>query len=132
MYRISIWRHMYRLYLAVFASDKCIRMTFLYMRVWTECLFSGSFFFFFPFLVLWFKLYFICIIYDKYTNNTVYDYNTTTIQMGFRRKSNDLYYLFLYFKLLNMKIALALAFYVCIFASFTHLYSPFIAPCVDM
>ena len=40
---------------------------------------------------LWFKLYFICIIYDKYTNNTVYDYNTITIQMGFRRKSNDLF-----------------------------------------
>ena len=39
----------------------------------------------------WFKLYFICIIYDKYTNNTEYDYNTTTIQMGFRRKSNDLF-----------------------------------------
>ena len=34
----------------------------------------------------WFKLYFICIIYDKYTK-----YNTTTIQMGFRRKSNDLF-----------------------------------------
>ena len=39
----------------------------------------------------WFKLYFICIIYDKYTNNTVYDYNTITIQMGFRRKSKQLY-----------------------------------------
>ena len=39
----------------------------------------------------WFKLYFICIIYDKYTNNTVYDYNTITIQMGVRRKSNDLF-----------------------------------------
>ena len=39
----------------------------------------------------WFKLYFICIIYDKYTNNTEYDYNTTTIQMRFRRKSNDLF-----------------------------------------
>ena len=39
----------------------------------------------------WFKLYFICIIYDKFTNNTEYDYNTTTIQMGFRRKSNDLF-----------------------------------------
>ena len=39
----------------------------------------------------WFKLYFICIIYDKYTNNIEYDYNTTTIQMGFRRKSNDLF-----------------------------------------
>ena len=37
----------------------------------------------------WFKLYFICIIYDKYTNNTEYNINTTTIQMGFRRKSND-------------------------------------------
>ena len=24
-------------------------------------------------------------------NNTEYDYNTTTIQMGFRRKSNDLF-----------------------------------------
>ena len=33
-------------------------------------------------------LYFIYIIYDKYTNNTEYDYNTT---MGFRRKSNDLF-----------------------------------------
>ena len=42
-------------------------------------------------LPVWFKLYFICIIYDKYTNNTVYDYKTTTIQMGFRRKSNDLF-----------------------------------------
>ena len=42
-------------------------------------------------VVYWFKLYFICIIYDKYTNNTEYDYNTTTIQMGFRRKSNDLF-----------------------------------------
>ena len=31
------------------------------------------------------------MIYDKYTNNTEYDYNTTTIQMGFRRKSNDLF-----------------------------------------
>ena len=41
--------------------------------------------------LIWFKLYFICIIYDKYTNNTEYDYNTTTIQMGFRRKSNDLF-----------------------------------------
>ena len=39
----------------------------------------------------WFKLYFICIIYDKYTNNTEYNINTTTIQMGFRRKSNDLF-----------------------------------------
>ena len=39
----------------------------------------------------WFKLYFICIIYDKFTNNAEYDYNTTTIQMGFRRKSNDLF-----------------------------------------
>ena len=39
----------------------------------------------------WFKLYLICIIHDKYTNNTVYDYNTITIQMGFRRKSNDLF-----------------------------------------
>ena len=39
----------------------------------------------------WFKLYFICIIYDKYTNNTEYKYNTSTIQMGFRRKSNDLF-----------------------------------------
>ena len=39
----------------------------------------------------WFKLYFICIIYDKYTNNTEYNYNTTTIQMGFSRKSNDLF-----------------------------------------
>ena len=39
----------------------------------------------------WFKLYFIRIIYDKYTSNTVYDYNTITIQMGFRRKSNDLF-----------------------------------------
>ena len=39
----------------------------------------------------WFKLYFICIIYDKYTNNTEYDYNKTTIQMGFRRKSYDLF-----------------------------------------
>ena len=42
-------------------------------------------------VAVWFKLYFICIIYDKYTNNTEYDYNTTTIQMGFRRKSNDLF-----------------------------------------
>ena len=42
-------------------------------------------------LLIWFKLYFICLIYDKYTNNTEYDYNTTTIQMGFRRKSNDLF-----------------------------------------
>ena len=24
-------------------------------------------------------------------SNTEYDYNTTTIQMGFRRKSNDLF-----------------------------------------
>ena len=39
----------------------------------------------------WLKLYFICIIYDKYTNNTECDYNTTTIQMGFRGKSNDLF-----------------------------------------
>ena len=39
----------------------------------------------------WFKLYFICKIYDNYTSNTEYDYNTTTIQMGFRRKSNDLF-----------------------------------------
>ena len=45
----------------------------------------------FVLLCIWFKLYFICIIYDKYTNNTEYDYNTTTIQMGFRRKSNDLF-----------------------------------------
>ena len=42
-------------------------------------------------ILSWFKLYFICIIYDKYTNNTEYDYNTTTIQMRFRRKSNDLF-----------------------------------------
>ena len=39
----------------------------------------------------WFRLYFICILYDKYTSNTESDYNTTTIQMGFRRKSNDLF-----------------------------------------
>ena len=39
----------------------------------------------------WFKLYFICIIYDKYTNNTECDYNTTTIHMGFRSRSNDLF-----------------------------------------
>ena len=26
-----------------------------------------------------------------YTSSTEYDYNITTIQMGFRRKSNDLY-----------------------------------------
>ena len=39
----------------------------------------------------WFKLYFICIIYDKYTNSTQYNYDTTTIQIGFRRKSNDLF-----------------------------------------
>ena len=26
-----------------------------------------------------------------YTNNTEYDYITTTIQMGFKRKSNDLF-----------------------------------------
>ena len=45
----------------------------------------------YEFIWLWFKLYFICIIYDKYTNNTVYDYNTITLQMGFRRKSNDLF-----------------------------------------
>ena len=31
------------------------------------------------------------MIYDKFTNNTEYDYNITTIQMGFRRKSNDLF-----------------------------------------
>ena len=42
-------------------------------------------------ILFWFKLYFICTIYDKYTNNTEYDYNTTIIQMGFRRKSNDLF-----------------------------------------
>ena len=30
-----------------------------------------------------------------------------------------------------MKIALTFAFYNCIFAYSTHLYSPFIAPCVD-
>ena len=41
--------------------------------------------------IYWFKLYIICIIYDKYTSNTEYDYNTTTIQMGFLRKSNDLF-----------------------------------------
>ena len=43
---------------------------------------------------IWFKLYFICIIYDKYTNNTEYDYNTTTIQMVFRK--SQMTYLNLY------------------------------------
>ena len=48
------------------------------------------------------KLYFICIIYDKYTNNTEYDYNTATIQMGFRRKSNDLFESVRYFCLVDL------------------------------
>ena len=29
--------------------------------------------------------------YDKYTSNTEYDYNITYIQIGFGRKSNDLF-----------------------------------------
>ena len=33
----------------------------------------------------------ICIIYDKYTKQYRIDYNSTTIQMEFRRKSNDLF-----------------------------------------
>ena len=45
------------------------------------------FIYLFIYTIVWSKLNFICIIYDKYTNNTEYDYNTPTIQMGFSRKS---------------------------------------------
>ena len=36
-------------------------------------------------MINWFKLYFICIIYDKYTSNTEYHNNTTTIQSVSRK-----------------------------------------------
>ena len=61
------------------------RFFFILLLLYTLCHYRGTK------NTYWFKLYFICIIYDKYTNNTVYDYNTITIQMGFRRKSNDLF-----------------------------------------
>ena len=42
-------------------------------------------------LSCWFNLYFICIIYDEYTKQHRIRLQYKTIQMGFRRKSNELF-----------------------------------------